>query len=82
MASSSRVAAAAVPSVNERQKKTELDAATMSRLLQHANEVRKHASLDTLDAFLEQSGHTWIEVMISHARDSYESMWCVRVGLD
>lgn len=42
-------------------------------LLRHANEVRKHANLDTLDAYLSQSGYSWIEMMMSHAKDSIES---------
>lgn len=41
-------------------------------LLKHANEVRKHANLDTLDSYLSQSGYSWIDMMISHAKDSIE----------
>ncbi|PWN34374.1 uncharacterized protein FA14DRAFT_161787 [Meira miltonrushii] len=42
-------------------------------LLRHANEVRRHANLDTLDAYLSQSGYSWIEMMMSHAKDSIEN---------
>lgn len=50
-----------------------LEPEVQNKLLKHANDVRKHAKLDTLDSFLTQSGHTWIEIMIAHAKDSYES---------
>jgi hypothetical protein len=49
------------------------DAAVQERLLHHANEIRKHGNLDPLDAFLTHSGYSWIEMMVSHARDSHES---------
>ncbi|PWN88162.1 hypothetical protein FA10DRAFT_156128 [Acaromyces ingoldii] len=66
MASSSKIAATMVGSSSSR------DVTTQRNLLEHVNDLRRYANLETLNDFVANGGHGWLEAMVDHAKVSYK----------
>lgn len=66
MASSSKIAATMVES------SASGDVTTQKNLLEHVNDLRRYANLETLNDFVANGGHGWLEAMVDHAKVSYK----------